>query len=127
MFERVAIPKYVGARRSAAAARDAIAAWARSPPLIALVDAWDGSLPPVNSTPGALRWLDDFSATHWDFRRGAERQLLAGASDERDALVVAAAHALGLGGEVVPTRSRYDFLLVLGGLAWACLERPAYA
>ncbi|MFF5173840.1 hypothetical protein ACFY3U_14510 [Micromonospora sp. NPDC000089] len=76
-----------------------------------------------------LEWLDDFSARHWDLRGGRERP------DAREPnldlrtrdLVVSAAAALGLVHSTPPLHDSYDQVIVLGGLARACLQRTAYA
>ncbi|MEK8110180.1 hypothetical protein NKG94_49450 [Micromonospora sp. M12] len=76
-----------------------------------------------------LRFLDDFSARHWDFRGGRERPEarepdLDPATAE---LVLESAAALGLIHPMPPTRPAYAHLVVLGGLAHACVRRVGYA
>ncbi|WP_431910464.1 hypothetical protein [Micromonospora carbonacea] len=123
-------------------------AWVTSPPLRGLVARFGGDAPPGDPASGdrlardplsgdplsgdlaaALAWLDDFSARHWDFRGGRERPEAAEpAFDPRTAgQVLAAASALGLVRPVPPARRAYAHLVVLGGLAHACLRRVAYA
>ncbi|MEU4480275.1 hypothetical protein AB0F68_19770 [Micromonospora sp. NPDC023966] len=105
-----------------------IRAWADSPPMRALVGHFGGDWP-AGDLSAVLAGLDDFSARHWDFRDGRERP------DAREpafdpatvGLVLDAATALGLVRAVPPTLPRYAHLLVLGGLAHACLRRTAYA
>ncbi|MFI7220329.1 hypothetical protein [Micromonospora maritima] len=69
------------------------------------------------------------SARRWDFRQGRERpDAREPAFDPGTAgLVLTAAAALGLVRATPPARSGYAHLLVLGGLAHACLRRTAYA
>ncbi|MFG3302634.1 hypothetical protein [Micromonospora chersina] len=105
-----------------------VRAWVDSPPMRALVGHFGGDWP-AGDLSAVLAGLDDFSARHWDFRGGRERP------DAREpafdpatvGLVLDAATALGLVRAVPPTLPRYAHLLVLGGLAHACLRRTAYA
>ncbi|MET7948914.1 hypothetical protein [Micromonospora sp. NPDC005324] len=105
-----------------------IQAWVCSTPLQGLVTHFGGAWPDSDLTD-VLRYLDDFSAHHWDFRGGRERP------DAREpdldpataTLVLDAAAALGLIHPVPPARSAYAHLVVLGGLAHACVRRVAYA
>ncbi|MGN9912540.1 hypothetical protein ACTMTJ_33885 [Phytohabitans sp. LJ34] len=111
-----------------AAVLDGVARWITSAPLRDLVTAFGGQWPGGDS-PSLLGWLDAFSATHWDFRAGAERP------DAREpdldpeiaTLVEASAEALGMIGAKPPPRRDYKHVVVLGGLAHACLRRTAYA
>ncbi|HWS33855.1 MAG TPA: hypothetical protein VN408_14080 [Actinoplanes sp.] len=99
-----------------------------SPPMRALVEAFGGCLPEL-PTGELLGWLDDFSAMHWDFRRGAERfeaREWAASAGQAD-VIMEAARELGLVTPRAPARDGYDHLLVLGGLAQGCLQRTAYA
>lgn len=102
--------------------------WVRSGPLHDVVHAFGGHCP-AGGTAAALDWLDRFSARHWDFRAGLERP------DAREPrleprvaeLIVASARALGMIDPVPPPHRSYAHLLVLGGLAPACLRRTGYA
>ncbi|MFF0154921.1 hypothetical protein [Micromonospora sp. NPDC005203] len=105
-----------------------IRAWVCSGPLRDLVRRFGGDWP-TGDLDEVLRFLDDFSARHWDFRGGRERP------DAREpdldpataALVLEAAAALGLIHPMPPTRPAYAHLVVLGGLAHACVRRVGYA
>ncbi|MGC4773026.1 hypothetical protein ACLQ25_29140 [Micromonospora sp. DT44] len=105
-----------------------VEAWVCSTPLRGLVRHFGGDWP-AGDLAEALRYLDDFSARHWDFRGGRERP------DAREpdldpataTLVLDAAAALGLVHPVPPARSAYAHLVVLGGLAHACVRRIGYA
>lgn len=105
-----------------------VRAWVCSTPLRGLVARFGGTWPDGDLTE-LLRFLDDFSARHWDYRGGRERP------DAREPdldpatakLVLDAAAALGLIQPVPPTRPAYAHLVVLGGLAHACVRRVAYA
>lgn len=111
-----------------AAVLDGVARWITSAPLRDLVTAFGGQWPGGDS-PSLLGWLDAFSATHWDFRDGGERP------DAREPdfipelteLIEASAEALGMVGAKPPPRRDYRHVVVLGGLAHACLRRTAYA
>ncbi|WP_167666902.1 hypothetical protein [Micromonospora narathiwatensis] len=105
-----------------------VRAWVESPPLRALVGRFGGDWP-AGDLSAVLAALDDFSARHWDFRQGRERP------DAREPafdpatvrLVLDAAATLGMVRAAPPALPRYVHLLVLGGLAHACLRRTAYA
>ncbi|MCM0679045.1 hypothetical protein NCC78_30900, partial [Micromonospora phytophila] len=105
-----------------------VRAWVASPPLRALVGHFGGDWP-AGDLAEVLAGLDDFSARRWDFRGGRERpEAREPAFDPETAgLVLATAGALGLVRPVPPNRSAYAHLVVLGGLAHACLRRVAYA
>ncbi|WP_233513820.1 hypothetical protein [Micromonospora craterilacus] len=107
---------------------DGIADWVGSAPLRELVARFGGRWP-GGDLAAVLAGLDEFSARHWDFRAGRERP----EAREPDldpataAQVRAAASTLGLVRPQPPARTRYAHLVVLGGLAHACLRRVAYA
>ncbi|MEU1969809.1 hypothetical protein ABZ541_30045 [Micromonospora sediminicola] len=105
-----------------------VRSWVESPPLRGLVARFGGDWPAGDLT-AVLAGLDVFSARRWDFRQGRERpDAREPAFDPGTAgLVLAAATALGLVRATPPARSGYAHLLVLGGLAHACLRRTAYA
>ncbi|MEU5565355.1 hypothetical protein [Micromonospora musae] len=107
---------------------DGIAAWIGSAPLRGLVERFGGRWP-TGDLAAVLAGLDDFSAAHWDFRGGRERpDAREPALDPSTArLVWDVATALGLVRSAPPALPRYAHLLVLGGLAHACLRRVAYA
>ncbi|MFI7077514.1 hypothetical protein ACIBO1_09485 [Micromonospora sp. NPDC049903] len=97
-----------------------------------LVDAFGGTVPvPTGetATSSLLAWLDDFSDGCWNFRGGAERPAARepDLTPEGRALVLSAAEALGLVQVAKPLHQRYTHLIVLGGLARACLQRNSYA
>jgi hypothetical protein len=110
-----------------------ITAWVRSTPLQSLVTHFGGTLPTDNLV-AQLAYLDEFTASAWNFRRRVSdgpkerNQVDADAvSGPDEDLVVAAADALGLV-RPRPTKYRdYDHVLMLGGLVRANLWRTAYA
>lgn len=110
--------------------RAGISHWIGSPALAALVAEFSesGETMPTGSLTGSLAWLDEFSA-RWDYRAGRERNLAAETEFGRETanLVLAAADALGLRGSRPPAASRYEHVLILGGLVRACIARPLHA
>jgi hypothetical protein len=127
-FVRLIPPGWGESARTPAAVLDSIDAWARSEPLAALVSAFDGVLPDME-TNLQLDWLERFSAQHWDFRAGQERNLARTAEFDpaTTRLILDVAEALGLTRSVPPARKSYTHVVILGGLVRACLLRPQYA
>lgn len=109
-------------------AAGAIEEWARSPALADLVRLSGGEVPPDLALAELLRWLEEFSAA-WDFRGGKERNLFEARSLDPavDKAIKEDAAALGLIRGGVRPQGRYDHVLILGGLARACLARPLAA
>ncbi|MET0416980.1 MAG: hypothetical protein ABW022_13260 [Actinoplanes sp.] len=105
-----------------------VSAWVGSASLRGLVRHFGGDWP-TGDLAEVLRFLDDFSARHWDFRQGRERpEAREPVFDARTAgLVLDAAAALGMVRPALPARGAYAHLVVLGGLAHACVRRVAYA
>jgi hypothetical protein len=128
MFAPIPLPGSRGPVTDRVALAADIDAWLRSAAMNALVTDFGGALP-HSSIATMLSYLEDFSARHWDFRRGGERPQAQRQqfTSHRSRTVVAAAVALGIGAPASPPRERYDHLLVLGGLAAACLGRTAFA
>jgi len=89
-----------------------------------LVASFGGRLPAKD----VLSWLEAFSATHWDFREGRERNLAVDArlSDTQAALVVDLAPELGLSGQETPSRLDYDAVLMTGGMIRAGIVKPRH-
>jgi hypothetical protein len=110
-----------------------IAAWVRSEPLRSLVAHFGGTLA-TGSLAAQLAYLDEFTASAWDFRRRVsdgprernqvDADAVSGAAED---LVVAAADALGLVRPRSPRYRDYDHVVMLGGLVRANLWRTAYA
>ena len=109
-----------------------IESWLASEPLAVLLREFGAEPGPYTAQPGSplaarLGALETFTE-RWDTRRGRERNL----AEELDLrpgqeeLVVDAANALGLRGDP-PKHTRYDHMLMLGGLVRACVARPSYA
>ncbi|SCL36825.1 hypothetical protein GA0070624_5661 [Micromonospora rhizosphaerae] len=107
---------------------DQIGGWVGSAPLRTLVYRFGGAWP-VGGLGEVLAELDEFSARHWDYRSGRERpDAREPAFDpETVRLVQDAAAALGLVRAVPPALPGYAHLVVLGGLAHACVRRVSYA
>ncbi|GAB3034645.1 hypothetical protein GCM10027052_10570 [Parafrigoribacterium mesophilum] len=100
--------------------------WASSEAMAGLVGVFGGV--PVGSGAELLGWLDQFSAQHWDFRAGAERNLgqapqfsLAEESETERACL-----ALGLASDDPPRRSSYDTVLMTGGMVRAGIVKPRF-
>jgi hypothetical protein len=128
-FDPVALPQWESdSSDPAGACLRAVQAWVGSEPLRELVRSFGGDTR-ARTGRGLLEYLDKFSAEHWDFRKGRERNLVAAdsAAPSVQGLVKAAASALGLVATTQPRRSRYDTVLILGGLVQACLRRSEYA
>lgn len=103
--------------------------WIRSEPLAALAKAW-GAEPPIGfGSREAYEWFDAFSAQHWDFRKGGERNLAARGdlTPEQISASIEAAEALGIMTSRPPQRNSYDYVLILGGMVRACITRPRFA
>ena len=104
--------------------------------MIALIDAWAaaaamrqlvvafGEAAPANDLP----WLERFSAEHWDFRAGRERNLAdrAELTPTQESLVLDLAPELGLTGQETPSRTRYDAVLMTGGMVRAGVVKPRH-
>lgn len=105
-----------------------IDAWIDNPALASLLDAF-GARVPAGSTAERLDHLDAFSAEHWDFRGGRERNLAAAREfpAELQERILFGAELLGMRGPIPPRRNHYTHVLLLGGLVRACLLRPRYA
>ena len=108
---------------------DDLERWVNNEPLRALVSAFGDSRMQNGGLGVRLRWLEKFTAAHWDFRQGRERDYIEHVQLEPavDALVIEAAASLGLRGSTVPSVTKYDHVLILGGLVRACVLRTRYA
>jgi len=108
--------------------REQIAEWIAAPEFRALARAF-GATPPKTDAKSLLAWYDTFSAEHWDFRRGRERNQADEPTLNRSQLetTMTAAEATGMVDSQPPSRGEYDYCLILGGLIRACLTRPRFA
>lgn len=102
--------------------------WARSPALAELVRLSGAEVPADLELAELLSWLEEFSAA-WDFRGGKERNLFKARELDpaTDKAIRDDAAALGLIHGGARPQGRYDHVLILGGLARACLARPLAA
>lgn len=132
MFQEVAVPGQ-GEDPTPEVLLAEITAWVRSAPLQSLVSHFGGALP-VDGLAAQLAYLDEFTASAWNFRRRVgdgpkeRNQVDADAvSGPDEDLVMAAADALGLVRPRRPSYRDYDHVLMLGGLVRANLWRTAYA
>ncbi|QEE61437.1 hypothetical protein FVA74_07490 [Salinibacterium sp. dk2585] len=121
------VPSWRGGVGAAEATADGIAAWVRSDALGRLVRLWGEQRPVAADTDSLLEWLDAFSAEHWDFRKGRERNLAASAalSPAQAAAVFEAAPELGLVASW-PTARTYDAIVMTGGMVRAGLVKPRF-
>lgn len=103
-------------------------AWLDNPTLGALLAAF-GAQVPAGDIATRLEYLEAFSAEHWDFRRGKERNLAAAQDFPEDlrTLILDSAEQLGMRSPNKPRETSYTHVLMLGGLVRACLLRPRYA
>jgi hypothetical protein len=106
-----------------------IAGWVRSEPMKVLTSHFGATLPGGNLAE-QLTYLDEFTASAWNFRRRVKERnqvdadAVTGADEE---LTVAAVDALGLIRPRLPKYRNYDHVVMLGGLVRANLWRTAYA
>lgn len=127
------VPRWVRGAENADAIRSAsdtvslIENWMRSEALFAIVDSFGGAVPELELRR-RLEWLDDFSAAHWDFRRGRERNLAVDAAltPLQSEIALACGARLGLASSR-PQRTRYDVVLLTGGMVRAGVVKPRYA
>ncbi|MDN3238506.1 hypothetical protein [Glycomyces tritici] len=102
--------------------------WVHSLPVRDLLKEFGGAFP-TGRHADSLRYLEAFSAEHWDFRKGRERYQ----SEHRafdpgtKRLVHAAAYALGLGTTTFPSHDEYRHVLILGGKMLTCMKRAEFA
>jgi hypothetical protein len=102
--------------------------WARSAALAELVGLSGQEVPAGLGLAELLAWLEEFSAA-WDFRGGKERNLFEARELDpaTEKTIKDDAAELGLIRGGVRPEGRYDHVLILGGLARACLARPLAA
>jgi hypothetical protein len=117
---RTTVPRDQDSRRIVA---DFLEAWLARPELRSLVEKGGGIWPDAGDLVVRLRILHEFSE-RWDFRRGAERLQIAGASADIDPeIVMAEAMMIGMASYLPPSDPHYDHAIVLGGTALANLNR----
>ncbi len=104
----------------------AVERWASSAAMATLVSEFGGSTAGM-ATDALLDYLDAFSAEHWDFRRGRERNLAERVefTVERDAVIFDCAAELGLA-QVPPVHEHYDTVVMTGGMVRAGIAKPRY-
>lgn len=104
----------------------AVEQWASSAAMSTLVAEFGGTTPGLG-IDALLTYLDDFSAEHWDFRGGRERNLADPVvfTSGLDAVILDCASTLGLS-QVPPRRSHYDTVVMTGGMVRAGIAKPRY-
>ncbi len=107
--------------------------WATSAPMRRLIEASAWDWPGGDDTLAELTRLAALS-DDWDFRQNRERNLIEGAAAVTmsgrpvpDSLIMAAAQAFGMINAPRLERRAFSHLVVLSGLARACLNRAHYA
>jgi hypothetical protein len=106
---------------------EVVDAWAGSLALASIVAEFGGSVPFL-AGEARLRWLDGFAEANWDFRRGRERDSIRqfGLTSAQTDTVFAHAAELGLSGREVPSRARYDTVVMTGGMVRAGIVKPRF-
>lgn len=127
MSPAVGLPRWSGEAGESARRVAAIDDWAAHLLGCGLVEAFGLAAPRVSGVP-ALEFLDDFSARHWDFRAGRERNLAEEPllTPRQIAAIRAAVGPLGLDGTPGPRRAHYDSVLMTGGMVRAGIVKPRY-
>ncbi|MET4780601.1 hypothetical protein [Glaciihabitans sp. UYNi722] len=122
-----AVPSWQGPTDDLERLRAVVDRWAAATALDELVAAFGGVVPSLTGSE-RLRWLDSFSAAHWDFRRGRERNLADAVALEpaQERLVLALAPELGLADIHQPSRARYESVLMTGGMIRAGIVKPRF-
>jgi len=122
----LALPRWTGGTDDVRDTLLAVERWVSSSAMKTLVASFGGSV--EDGPPGALLdYLDEFSAEHWDFRRGRERNLAVQVhfGAEHDALIFDCAAQLGLA-QVPPRHEHYDTVVMTGGMVRAGIAKPRY-
>lgn len=109
-------------------ALDWVGDWVGSEALESVVRLYDGRIPEGLDLAGSLAWLTEFS-DRWNFRQGKERNLVESLdfSEPAASVIFEAAEELGLRGSDRPQGAEFDHVVILGGLARACVSRPREA
>jgi len=134
-FEPVPLPSLAPGELTAARLDPVLREWVSSAPMRALAEAAGWAWPSCADTGELIRQLARLSAA-WDFRSrggGVERNFidrqatLKGEREIPEDLVVPAASALGLVNATPIPPERFTSLVVLSGLARACVNRTRHA
>jgi hypothetical protein len=120
------LPLWTGTPQDFRTTIERIEGWASSPSMSTLVEAFGGSTE-GRAAAALLSFLDEFAASRWDFRRGAERNLATVVSFEPalDELILNHCRALGLR-QSLPKREHYDAVIMTGGMVRAGIAKPRY-
>lgn len=121
------LPSWRGEPDDAARALRAVDAFAESSALAALVSASGGAMT-ASRGDALFEELERFSAAHWDYRAGRERNLAADIRIEPKLgqLVIELAPELGLADNDRPSRSHYDTIIMTGGMVRAGIVKPRF-
>jgi hypothetical protein len=120
----IELPSWRGTSDDPARVIALIDAWATSPALGELVAAFGGH----RALADPLGWLDEFSASRWDFRAGRERNLAAipELTRNQESLVLDLAPELGFSGQETPTHLDFDVVIMTGGMVRAGIVKPRH-
>ncbi|HEU4808024.1 MAG TPA: hypothetical protein VFT01_07155, partial [Homoserinimonas sp.] len=120
------LPRWTGSPDDARSNLLAVERWATSAAMATLVAEF-GGITDGMATGALLDYLDDFSAAHWDFRRGQERNQAERVefTPERDTVILDCAAELGLT-QVPPRHEHYDTVVMTGGMVRAGIAKPRY-
>jgi hypothetical protein len=121
------VPEWNPGPSATAEALDGIAAWLEADELWQLAAVFGGERPAVATAGDLLEWLDTFSAEHWDFRAGRERNLAASAdlTPSQSAAALECCPALGLAASL-PRAARYGAIVMTGGMVRAGVVKPRF-
>jgi hypothetical protein len=121
------LPSWSASPGDAERVRECIDAWCGSSALAVVVSAF-GEAVPALAGDARLAWLDAFAGAHWDFRHGRERDSISrfGLTSAQTDIVFAQAPDLGLAGREVPSRRRYDTVILTGGMVRAGIVKPRF-
>lgn len=123
---RAALPTWSGSSAEVGRALESIDSWFRCDGLARIVAAFGGETP-GGSTAEIADYLEAFSGTHWDFRRGLERNLAVAAlfSEEQRRVTTGGLESLGMVPSL-PSARHYDVVLMTGGMVRAGVVKPRF-
>jgi len=121
------LPRWDARPGDAARTIEVIDRWAASRAMARVVAAFGGDTGDHRGDD-LLGYLEQFSAHHFDFRSGRERNLATDArlTAEQDSLVLDVAPDLGLAGITSPRHAHYDTVLMTGGMVRAGIVKPRF-
>jgi hypothetical protein len=100
--------------------------WSQSPALRTCIEACNLSWPEAATPVERLRQLERMTKT-FDVRRGRERLEISRTRLDNEDAILGSAKELGMVEPHQPSQSKYDHLLILGGIAASCFLRTRHA